>query len=110
MLREIYSTSDVLINPTYEDTLPTINIEALACGTPVITYLTGGAPETIDYLCGIGIERGDKDSLLKSIKTFNPKNFSRENCIKKSKEFDSKEVYDKYVKLYLSFDNKGENV
>ena len=44
-LVRLYSESDVLINPTYADTFPTVNLEALACGTPVITYRTGGSPE-----------------------------------------------------------------
>ena len=36
-LAEYYSAADVFINPTYQDSLPTVNMEALACGTPVIT-------------------------------------------------------------------------
>ena len=46
-LAEIYSAADVFFNPTYEDNYPTVNLEAEACGTRVITYQTGGAPETI---------------------------------------------------------------
>lgn len=46
-LVEIYSAADVLFNPTYEDNYPTVNLEAEACGTRVITYNTGGAPETL---------------------------------------------------------------
>lgn len=46
-LAEIYTTSDVLFNPTYEDTYPTVNLEAQACGIPVITYRTGGSVESV---------------------------------------------------------------
>ncbi len=46
-LAEIYTTSDVFLNLTYEDTYPTVNLEAQACGTPVITYKTGGSPESV---------------------------------------------------------------
>ena len=45
-LAEIYSASDVFVNPTYEDTYPTVNIEAQACGTPVVSYDTGGSKES----------------------------------------------------------------
>lgn len=45
-LAEIYTAADVFFNPTYEDNYPTVNLEAQACGTPVITYDTGGAKET----------------------------------------------------------------
>lgn len=46
-LAEIYTAADVFVNPTYEDNYPTTNLEAQACGTPVITYRTGGSPESV---------------------------------------------------------------
>ena len=45
-LVEIYSASDVLFNPTLEENYPTVNLEAQACGTKVITFDTGGSKET----------------------------------------------------------------
>lgn len=46
-LAEIYTAADVFFNPTYEDNYPTVNLEAQACGTPVLTYRTGGSPESV---------------------------------------------------------------
>ncbi len=46
-LAEIYTAADFFVNPTYEDNYPTVNLEAIACGTYVITYQTGGSPETL---------------------------------------------------------------
>ena len=46
-LAEIYTAADVFINLTYEDTYPTVNLEAKACGTEVVTYNTGGSPESV---------------------------------------------------------------
>lgn len=46
-LAEIYTCADILVNPTFEDTYPTVNLEAQACGTPVVTYRTGGSPECV---------------------------------------------------------------
>ena len=51
-LAEIYSAADLFVNPTLEENFPTVNLEALACGTPVITYQTGGSPESITEKCG----------------------------------------------------------
>ena len=56
-LAELYSMADVFVNPTYSDNFPTTNIEALACGTPVITYKTGGSPEAVDEKTGVVVER-----------------------------------------------------
>lgn len=46
-LAAFYSTADVFFNPTVEDNYPTVNLEAEACGTPVVTYDTGGCAETV---------------------------------------------------------------
>ena len=47
-LAEIYSAADVFFNPTREDNYPTVNLEAKACGCPIVTYDTGGTAETVD--------------------------------------------------------------
>ena len=49
-LAEIYTAADVFLNLTYEDNYPTVNLEAQACGTPVITYDTGGSVESVPHL------------------------------------------------------------
>lgn len=46
-LAGIYSAADVFFNPTVEDNYPTVNLEAEACGTPVVTYDAGGCAETV---------------------------------------------------------------
>lgn len=67
-MAELYAAASVFINPTYNDTLPTVNLESQACGTPVITYRTGGSPETIEEgQTGVTVERGNKDVLVKTI-------------------------------------------
>lgn len=52
-LAQWYSMADVFVNPTYEDNYPTTNLEAISCGTPVITYDTGGSPESAE-IYGMG--------------------------------------------------------
>ena len=66
-LAEVYSAADVLFNPTYEDTYPTVNLEAESCGTRVITYNTGGAPETISREDSRVIDVGDYAAVLSFI-------------------------------------------
>ena len=66
-LAELYSMADVFVNPTLVDNFPTTNIEALACGTPVITYRTGGSPEAVDKNTGFIVEKGNVRSLRESI-------------------------------------------
>ncbi len=65
-LAEIYTAADVFVNPTYEDNYPTVNLEARACGTPVITYNTGGSPESVPPENVVPC--GDVDALARRIR------------------------------------------
>lgn len=102
-LAEIYTTADVFVNPTLEDNFPTTNLEALACGTPVITFDTGGSPECIDNQTGIVVEKGNLDNLLNAIDIV--KNKGKEKykkaCIDRAKElYDKQNKFLEYIQLY----------
>ena len=66
-LAEIYTAADVFVNLTYEDTYPTVNLEAQACGTPCFTYRTGGSTESVPE--ENVVEVGDLKELLSKIRT-----------------------------------------
>lgn len=68
-LARYYSTAHVYVNPTYEDNFPTTNLEALGCGTPVITYRTGGSPEAVTPETGIVVDKGNIAELVNAIET-----------------------------------------
>lgn len=100
-LAEIYSAADIFVNPTREENYPTVNMEAIACGTPVITFKTGGSPEIVDESCGSVVECDDIVSLEKEIiRICTSKPYSKEQCIKKAKEFDKNERFKEYLELY----------
>src|SRR5690606_16309791 len=62
-LSALYAVSNVFFNPTWEDNFPTTNLEALACGTPVITYNTGGSVEVITPDTGFQVDKGDIETV-----------------------------------------------
>lgn len=104
-LAEIYSSADVFINPTWEDNFPTTNLESLACGTPVVTYRTGGSPEAIDAETGIVVKKGDILGLLQAIQTLKEKGKNSYSlvCRERAERFYNKnERYMDYLKLYES--------
>lgn len=112
-LTQLYSDADVLINPTYEDNFPTVNIEALACGTPVITYRTGGSPEAIDEATGAVVEQGDLYALcekIKECKLFDFKQAHSEDCRKRAVEkFDKDKCFKEYIDLYHKILSENPN-
>lgn len=102
-LAEIYSAADVFINPTREDNFPTVNIESLACGTPVVTFRTGGSAEIVDSTSGISVEQDDFDGLVKAIKDICERNcINTKACLTRAKKFDQHEKFKEYVELYES--------
>lgn len=94
-LVEWYSTADVFVNPTMQDNYPTVNLEAQACGTPVVTFNSGGSGECIKEGYGIVVDRGNYTELLNSTK--------RAILIKKStpRIRGQKEFTEDYLKLYI---------
>lgn len=66
-LAEIYTAADVFFNPTYEDNYPTVNLEAQACGTRVVTYDTGGAAETLYRDDAVAVKTGDLQAAIKQM-------------------------------------------
>ena len=111
-LAEYYSSADVFLNPTYADSFPTVNMEALACGTPVITYNTGGSPEIIDKLTGYVVEKGDIEGAASIIQILADKNTEdlleqRRQCrLRAEQHFDKKRCFDYYIELYEGLLNK----
>lgn len=101
-LAEIYTACDLFVNATREDTFPTVNIEALACGTPVLTFNTGGSAEIIDATCGAAVKKNDTESLKKAIlKIKETRPFTKEACLKKSAEYQKDEKFREYADIYF---------
>lgn len=100
-LAALYSAADVFINPTREDTYPTVNMEALACGTPVATFSTGGSPEILDSSCGITVAKDDIDALLKAACLLAENSSAyKEACLERSKYFDIDQRFSDVIDLY----------
>lgn len=99
-LAKIYSAADVFVNPTREEVLGLVNIEALACGTPVITFNTGGSPECIDEKSGIIVEVDDMTHMIEMITKKAFKSFSRDRCFERARAFNRESKFKDYVDLY----------
>lgn len=102
-LIDLYSAANLFINPTWEDNFPTTNIEALACGTPLVTYRTGGSVEAVSAETGFIVDKGDITELLKVIKNVKEKgkHSYTEACRKRAVEhFNKDDRFKEYLDLY----------
>ena len=100
-LAGIYAAADVFVNPTREDNFPTVNLEALACGTPVITFRTGGSPEALDETCGSVVSCDDTDALAREIiRVCCERPFSRDACLARAAAFNMSQQFHQYLSLY----------
>lgn len=96
-LAELYSKAYVYVNTTLEDNFPTTNLEALACGTPVITFDTGGSPESVESDCGIVVPQKDVSALYRAISTIRP---DTKACRRRAQMFSAQDRFGEYVSLY----------
>lgn len=102
-LAAYYTRASVFVNPTYSDNYPTTNLEAMACGTPVITYRTGGSPEALTPDTGVVVEQGDIEALSEAITVVCGKGkvHYHEACRRRAEEhFDRQICFEKYLDLY----------
>lgn len=108
-LAQIYTAADLFINASREENYPTVNMESLACGTPVLTFDTGGSSEIIDANCGSVVAYGDKNALFNEAKRILHGNlYSHEACLRRAKMFDQDSRIDLYRTLYQKYTSLGK--
>lgn len=100
-LAELYTAASVYVNPTRDEVLGLVNIESIACGTPVITFNSGGSPECVDETCGVVVDCDDVDTMLAEIlRICETKPFGETACMMYAKHFDKEKKFGEYISLY----------
>jgi len=102
-LRRWYARARVFVNPTWQDNFPTTNIEALACGTPVVTYNTGGSPEAVNEGTGVLVEKGDIEGLWQAVQEIDAgdREIQQKRCRHRAETYFNKDDrYMDYLRLY----------
>lgn len=106
-LAAIYTAADVFVNPTREEVLGLVNIEALACSTPVITFDTGGSPECVNSTCGVVVPKDDVDAIeYEIIRICTQRPYRKQDCRKQAMRFNKMRRLMEYLDLYESISGK----
>lgn len=99
LLAKRYAMSDVFVNITHADTLPTVNMESICCDTPVITYDSCGSPELVLDGCGTIVKEYDEDGIVEAIKSYI--NAEKKHCFQiGAHHYDKEQCYKKYLEVY----------
>jgi len=94
----------VFVNPTLQDNFPTVNLEAIACGTPVVTYIAGGAGESQSDDSGYKVEKGNVKGLYDAVQKVKSGTILSENCRAQALNFKAKSCFEKYLEIYKDFE------
>lgn len=102
-LAELYSAADAFLNPTWQDNYPTVNLEAISCGTPVVTYRTGGSIEAVTPGTGRVVDQGDFAGLLREARSIRREGKAGYQARCRSyalQHFNKEDRYRDYLRLY----------
>ena len=102
-LLEQYNSADIFINPTLEDNFPTVNIEALLCGLPIVSFNTGGSSEIYDSFTGITTKEKTAESILDSLKMIKPSSELSKLCRERGLRFSKERFVNKFFEALNDF-------
>ena len=95
-----YSMADLLINPTLADNYPTVDMEAICCELPVVSFDTGGSKEIVDDTVGKITPYKDYDAFKNAVISVEKSQFKKESFLNKKEKFDQKHMIEQYLEFY----------
>jgi len=99
-LAELYSAADIFVNPSLEETMGLVTVEALACGTPVIVSSYTAVPEVVSEYCGEIVNGFKTEDYFDAITNFKVDLFSVERCLEQAEKYDKTKTYEEYILIY----------
>ena len=105
-LAQLYTMADVFANTTREDSLSLVNVEAQACGTPVVTFDQTGPKETVDGVCSLHVQTGNAVAMYNAVSKAraNTTEDTSDGCRRFIEDvFEVKDNYNKFISIYKRF-------
>jgi len=100
-LAALYSMADVFANVSREDSLSLINVEAQACGTPVVTFDQTGLRETVNGVNGFCVKAGNARELYRAVQRLRELSVDKD-AVREfvSEKYESGKTYKSYRDIY----------
>ncbi len=97
----LYSVADAFVCASHEDNYPSVILEAISCGTPVVTYPTGGCPEALTTEVGIVVNNHNCKSLAEALLSQALRNINRNKCRQHALEnLENSKCFSRYTEIY----------
>lgn len=97
-----YSTADIYVNGSIEETMGLTTVEAIACGTPVVVQNATAVSEVVGEGCGVVVEKGDLEAMITAICSMQKTPAISTRCIEQARNYEKEQQYAKYYQLYQS--------
>ena len=111
-LAEYYSLADVFVITSRCDNFPTVCLEALACGTPVVGFQVGGIPETAPFeAIGRFVEKNNIDAMIDAIDMYldHPRGDYENRCRTYAEKYYSKQhMNEEYMEVFQKLFYSGD--
>lgn len=100
--QKIGAASVMLHTPMIDEPFGYIFVESLACGTPVVGFAAGAAPEIVDEKTGVLVSKGDDDAAVQALARgiVAASLLSRPDCRARAQVFQTSAMIEGYEKVY----------
>ncbi|UOO37548.1 glycosyltransferase [Oscillospiraceae bacterium CM] len=106
-LANVYSATDIFLNPSVEESFGLVALEALACGIPVISNSFSANPELITPSCGLVLGDVSAAAFAQAVKKLQINPFKQADCVKRASGFDKEIMLARYLDLYETLYEKA---
>ena len=97
-LAKFYSAADIYVSFSVEETFGLPTVEAMACGTPVLTYDKTALPEPVTPDVGVVVKAHDVNAAYQAIKCF--PTLDKEFIISAASKYNKRDKYNEFIDLY----------
>lgn len=111
LLATYFSTADVFVNFSLEETFGKVTAESLACGTPVVVMNSTANPELINDTCGYVVKNNSVEETVIAINSVlnKGKNHYKDACVEHAnKKFNKSKLIDENIQIYKLLLNNEE--